>query len=771
MTAFGGLCHAFVIMVSLIHPDSPFQTPVSLVIQAVFRHFRASACFQHQNEDCTKSAMEWMLGVSRRRDVFRSVIELMPTMSELPKVDLVSLCTEVRDMFKACFDHRGIPIRYDSALAHGRTLIYCSSNYDDVKKMLHTTTRGWNLWERWRTLYLPQALEQCRTSYHRMDSTQDPDLKSSFQKGTCAALRMAVAAGVDDFAHPDDDTLIWNGQFQLESNLPGVDWLLDCAEHFYKLDNDDAAGDALLLFSAMQTKPLRLIQDRIVLFLNNDRSRRLRYIALRAARQSLSYTTADELLYYHHRHPFFHVVLKAICPTVPNECDQDNSRITNAINLLNFTEWPEDSDLATSPLPEIQLIVFLVLPAPSVGDLARYTHYCRALIRYMGRGQFYQLRRYAANIVCSARQDLVKFITAAGANEFLRDSVPSQLITELFTCGNDLFASNGQGRLTPYYRLAFTLAKNSDWHPYLIWNGYTIKKWITSTLTSNHLARRPRNLSVAIPPPLSPFIPPIPSRSPSRARTRTRTPSPARTPSHTPPRTRTPSPACTPSHTPLSPFIPPLHSRSPSPVRTPSHTRTPSPARTPSRTRTPSPYRAPSPSPPSPSRHHIPSLPYQYSSTNVTNEEAHSLFYLAGISLRIASQEQASSYFRAITPMHWWDLMRGAWYIIEHYSGDELNDIIESLPDLVRGTERYMPSDASKVELESLNALLAKNLDMLQQQQIPDESIISEVASLKNTVCKGLSVVASVPDGKELEKFRELNAKDDAPDFWSCEST
>lgn len=115
--------------------------------------------------------------------------------------------------------------------------------------------------------------------------------------------------------------------------------------------------------------------------------------------------------------------------------------------------------------------------------------------------------------------------------------------------------------------------------------------------------------------------------------------------------------------------------------------------------------------------------------------------------------------------------MRGAWYIIEHYSGDELNDIIESLPDLVRGTERYMPSDASKIELESLNALLAKNLDMLQQQQIPDESIISEVASLKNTVCKGLSVVASVPDGKELEKFRELNAKDDAPDFWSCEST
>lgn len=114
--------------------------------------------------------------------------------------------------------------------------------------------------------------------------------------------------------------------------------------------------------------------------------------------------------------------------------------------------------------------------------------------------------------------------------------------------------------------------------------------------------------------------------------------------------------------------------------------------------------------------------------------------------------------------------MRGAWYIIGHYSGDELNDVIENLSDLVRGTERHMPPDASKIELESLNELLAKTLDMLRQQQTPDESIISAVEGLSNTICERLPVVAPVPDGMKLAEFREHNAEDDAPDFWSHES-
>ncbi|KAG2756651.1 hypothetical protein P692DRAFT_20868303 [Suillus brevipes Sb2] len=171
-------------------------------------------------------------------------------------------------------------------------------------------------------------------------------------------------------------------------------WLLDCTEHFYKIDDVDAAADALLLFSDMQREPLRLIRDRIASFLDDGRSRRFHLIALRAACRSLEYMYTDESPYHH---PFSHAVLKAICPMVPNERDKDNVQVTNAINLLNFTEWPEGSDLAISPLPEIQLLVLLVLPALKVDNLTRYTHCCRALIRHMGKDQpDLSSRRYGA---------------------------------------------------------------------------------------------------------------------------------------------------------------------------------------------------------------------------------------------------------------------------------------------------------------------------------------------------------------------------------------
>jgi hypothetical protein len=113
--------------------------------------------------------------------------------------------------------------------------------------------------------------------------------------------------------------------------------------------------------------------------------------------------------------------------------------------------------------------------------------------------------------------------------------------------------------------------------------------------------------------------------------------------------------------------------------------------------------------------------------------------------------------------------MRGAWYIIESCSDDELDDVIESLPALVKGTEQRMPSDASKTELESLNELLVKTLDLLGRQQIPDESVISAVAGLKDTICERLPVVASVPDGVELAELGEQSAED-VPDLRFRES-
>lgn len=753
MTTFGGLCHAFVIMVSLIYPDSPFQTPVSLVIQAVFGRFRACTRFHRQDKESVRSAMTWILETSRSPEVVRSVVELIPTMSVLPDMDLMSLCAEVRDMFKACFDERGIPILQDNALAYGKALIYFSSEHDDVRRMLHTTTQEWNIWERWHILYLPQALEQCRIFYRRMGKTRLQNLKLSFQADTRDALRMVVAAGVDGFACPNDDTLIWNGQFHwtYNSREDAGDWLLECAEHFYKIGDVDAAGDALLLFSNTQIQPSYHIPDRIIPFLN-DGSRRLRHIALRTACHKTPWfnTHTGEPVYLP-SHPFPHAVLKAICPVIPNEGDQDNFWITNAINLLNFTKWPEDSDLVISPLAQIQLLVLLILPAPNVDNLARYTRYCHALVRYMHVDQhlFYGL---ASNIVLNIRHDLVKFTTAVRADEPLRDSVLPELcptVTSMLFNRCNYLSILHPHVIIRHFRLAFTLAKSSDWHAYLKRDGY-IENWITSMLTDTNITEYLRNRTrVRISTPSSPYRAPsvtFPSESPP-----SRTPSPSsssRAPSATftskstsPPPVRVSSP--------YPPFIPPLPSSYHPALATFPYTPVIPPLPSPSSHHTP-PAWASSPSPdprvafaPQPPTSRAPSHPYQYSSTS---EEAHRLFYLAGISLRLAPPEQAASCFRTVTAKHWWDLMRGAWYIMDSCSHDELDDGIESLPALVKGTEWHMPPDASKIDLESLDEVLTKTLDILRRQETPNDDIMSAVMGLRNVIYKRLAV--SVVDGR-----------------------
>jgi hypothetical protein len=492
-TAFGALCHVFIVAASLIFPDCPFQTPVSLAIRAVFGRFYTSAGPQDRGEvptdstasASTMSAMQWILETSTNPDTFMSVVGLLPTMP-VPKQPIVdmTLCKQVRDMFKACFDRRGIPILEDRALAYGKALLYFSSNFPDAKTMLRQSTRDWNIWEQWRILHLPLAVEECRMSYNRMIDTRNVTSKSHFQADMRTALHMAVAAGIDEFADPNDERLVWDGQFQLQS-LGDHNWLMDCAEHFYDVKDIDIAGDALLLLIGNLDDSSFSDQHRITPFLNGDKgqSHRLRQIALRAACQAFSYRDnwpCDD--------GFSQAVLKAICPTIQNEHPTDNLRVVNAIYLLKLENWPEGSDLAPCSLLDIQLLVLLVLPAPMVDNSAMYIPYCRALVHHMGADKPFPHRYSAFRIAYNARKDLV--IAAAGDDVSLQDVVLSELSAALLAVisstdhqfYDDLDDSPHD---FTYIRLISALAMSSNWHSSLIRDGH-VKKCITLINRNDH---------------------------------------------------------------------------------------------------------------------------------------------------------------------------------------------------------------------------------------------------------------------------------------------
>jgi hypothetical protein len=74
-------------------------------------------------------------------------------------------------------------------------------------------------------------------------------------------------------------------------------------------------------------------------------------------------------------------------------------------------------------------------------------------------------------------------------------------------------------------------------------------------------------------------------------------------------------------------------------------------------------------------------------------------FYLAGIFLRMTSEEASVTSLSSITVPQWWDLMREAWYYA-CYTIDNTH-CVEFLPVLVDGTKQYIYI-ASKPELEHL---------------------------------------------------------------------
>ncbi|KAG2355857.1 hypothetical protein BDR07DRAFT_1424933, partial [Suillus spraguei] len=341
----------YIVLESLNSPDSSFRTPIYIVIRYLL-HFLPKG--HENNEDKTASAMSWILKISTNPDVFKLALDLMVTMSYQPlNIQLSLLIQKVLDMFKECFNSS--PVDKSNAVSFGRALIYISWKIDGAMKILGRPTPVWKHWSSWRSLYFPQALEHCRTSFHRMKETVSTDPREQ-ANDTPTALRMALGAGMDNFVNPDKEDeyveLVWHGKFGSELNFQDVevDWLMECARHFHEAEDFNAAGDALLLLSDLKN----ISQDSIVPFLNNrSGSPRLRHCALRAACRAVNINSPCD--------PSF---IEAVLTTVnipPIRRGHNDDSFANVIDLLKLPDWPQLHPLLGSPLIDIQRLVFVVL--------------------------------------------------------------------------------------------------------------------------------------------------------------------------------------------------------------------------------------------------------------------------------------------------------------------------------------------------------------------------------------------------------------------------
>lgn len=495
--ACGFIFFVCTVMVSLGSPDSPYQTWISFAIQRLLPTNR------HVYKDSTADAMAWILDTSTNPDVISLALELMVAISNKSQDVLSpSLIKKVLGMFTACFGSKYVPsnqsaqhllspslikkvldmfrkcvestpLDQGNAVSFGRALIHICWKHDGATEILNKLLPKWDHWLSWRGVYLPNALERCKTSFGRMNESMEAvsaDLPDQADI-THTDLRMALGAGMDRFVNPDDKyeyvELVWHSQFRSELNLLDVDWLMDCAKQFMACAKPfdttrywEAAGDALFLFGCLK-KPSSIDPASIAPFLNSSpNSLTLRHSALHAACRAVDINSPWDS-------SFSEGVLTAISP--PTQRGHD--LFANAIRLLEFHDWSQYNHgnlLEGSPFIDIQHLILLVLPAPplQVDRLSKFEQYCRPLIHFICQDTLPDFKRVALRNAYRIRGDLA---TATGTPS------PSFLVSlqkEAFSKLSPTLLTTVQSKSGPDYDfyslgLIFTLANHANWLSYL----------------------------------------------------------------------------------------------------------------------------------------------------------------------------------------------------------------------------------------------------------------------------------------------------------------
>lgn len=441
MTAFGFTCYGVAILLSVIYPNCPFQTRLSLAIRTrLYDNLPPKESF-------IVPAMDWMLKTSTYPDDIRAVLDLLSDMPSFKSdVSVTSLCETVLHMFKACFLEDNSIL--EDAQAYGAALIKFSRKYPLVD-MLENPTRWQRFWAKWhRTQYFSQAVARCQKLYRQMPSS---DFKSPsnepHREDMRTTMHMVVPNGVGWIWNPD-------ATFKLGCDPEKASVFEAITAGFIDTKDFEAAGDAFILFSGFKGRDL--FPRDLIQYL--EHSGKLLHGALRGARVAFDNPAITCDL------TFRKTVLKAICPT-----NGKDNQFANANSLLNLPKWPENSRLAGSPLSDIQRMLLLVLPTSLLDNPAKYFLFCRTLVQYLCSNKSEASKRVALRRACKLGPYLVT-IDAEGADLPTRNMVLSEFYPALLKVVHADWSDRND-----FLRLIFALASSPSWLPRLLKDG--LIKW------------------------------------------------------------------------------------------------------------------------------------------------------------------------------------------------------------------------------------------------------------------------------------------------------
>jgi hypothetical protein len=249
-TAFGILFYVATILVSVSYPNSPFQTPVSKLVNKLLR---VRSTFT-PDPWIKSSAVRWILETSTNPEVVEPAAAMVHRVLWPAGLDVSAAYSRLLDNFKGYRDQPEKYVNYGKAMAH-----LCIQSVKINEDFIKGERGCWDPLEG-RSRFICDAFkagrhawEQFREAKHAQSDSKEALARHKADART--ALRTMVVHGRGEhLSRPDDEKLIWYGDWrwwrneELAPSCAEFDWLVDYV--MFQAD-DETKGDALLALSAI----------------------------------------------------------------------------------------------------------------------------------------------------------------------------------------------------------------------------------------------------------------------------------------------------------------------------------------------------------------------------------------------------------------------------------------------------------------------------------------------------------------------------------------
>jgi hypothetical protein len=324
ITAFGILFYVGTALVSALRPHSPFRSELFITI---CRKILPKKIISTHNKSGKSSAIRWILETSTNPEIVEAAVAIVPCVQWPLSLDVSVAFERIRDSFMAHRAREELYVKYGKAMAH-----LCIQPVKIRKKLLEFS---WNHDKVVRSRFIRDAFMAGRAAYHQLENAQheNPQLRDAQLRHRAdirtAMKTMLVHGQHDRLSRPDDEDLIWNGDFRWHHNdkrepsCEDFDWLIDYLAGDANTD-DETESDVLLALSAMgrlgsSTQRSSYISS-LIRCMGSARPPRIRHAALRAvyeAREELASISSASMppgVDTHLLDKLSRALLTAVCP-------------------------------------------------------------------------------------------------------------------------------------------------------------------------------------------------------------------------------------------------------------------------------------------------------------------------------------------------------------------------------------------------------------------------------------------------------------------------